>query len=62
MEVLVTKTSLVLHKQSSSRDSGVKCLLYEVRNSQQASESKLLKRLKELSPKIALSQIMTART
>ena len=33
MEVLVTKTSLELDKQSSSRDSGVKCLLYEARNS-----------------------------
>ena len=33
MEELVTKTSLELDKQSSSRDSGVKCLLYEARNS-----------------------------
>lgn len=59
MEVLVTKTSLELDKQSSSRDSGVKCLLYEARNSlkgQQASESR------ELNPKMALSHIMTART
>ena len=65
MEVLVTKTSLKLDKQSSSRDSGLKCLLYEARNSlkgQQASESKLLERLRELNPKMALSQIMTART
>ena len=30
MEVLVTKTSLELDKQSSSRDSGVKCLLSEI--------------------------------
>ena len=65
MEVLVTKTSLELDKQSSSRDSGVKCLLYEARNSlkgQRASETKLLERLRELNPKMALSQIMTART
>ena len=65
MEVLVTKTSLELDKQSSSRDSGVKCLLYEARNSlngQQPSELKLLEQLRELNPKMALSQIMTART
>ena len=65
MEVLVTKTSLELDKQSSSRGSGLKCLLYEVRNSlkgQQASESKSLERLRELNPKMALSHIMTART
>ena len=65
MEVLVTKTSLKLDKQSSSRDSGLKCLLYEARNSlkgQQASESKLLEQLRELNSKMALSQIMTART
>ena len=65
MEVLVTKTSLELDKQSSSRDSGVKCLLYEARNSlkgQQASESKLLEWLRELNPKMALTQIMTVRT
>ena len=65
MEVLVTKTSLELDKQSSSRGSGLKCLLYEARNSlkgQQASESKSLERLRELNPKMALSHIMTART
>ena len=65
MEVLVTKTSLELDKQSSSRGSGLKCLLYEARNSlkgQQASESKSLERLRELNPKMALSDIMTART
>ena len=41
------------------RGSGLKCLLYEARNSlkgQQASESR------ELNPKMALSHIMTART
>ena len=65
MEVLVTKTSLELDKQLSSRGSGLKCLLYEARNSlkgQQASESKSLERLRELNPKMALSHIMTART
>ena len=65
MEVLVTKTSLELDKQSSSRDSGVKCLLYGAQNSlkgRQASESKLLERLRELNPKMALSHIMTAKT
>ena len=39
MEVLVTKTSLELDKQSSSRDSGVKCLLYEARNSLKGQHS-----------------------
>ena len=65
MEVLVTKTSLELDKQSSFRGSGLKCLLYEARNSlkgQQASESKSLERSRELNPKMALSHIMTART
>ena len=39
MEVLVTKTSLELAKQSSSRYSGVKCLLYEARNSLKGQHS-----------------------
>ena len=65
MEVLVTKTRLELDKPSSSRDSGVKCILYEARNNlkgQQAAESKLLEQVKELNPKMALAQVMTART
>ena len=56
----MTKTSLELDKQSSSRGSGLKCLLYL--KGQQASESKSLERLRELNPKMALSHIMTART
>ena len=39
--------------------------LYEAQNNlkgQQAAESKLLEQLKELNPKMALAQIMTART
>ena len=63
MEMLVTKTCL--DKPSTSRDPGVRCLLYEARKnmkSQQADESKLLQQLKELNPKMALAQIMTPRS
>ena len=61
----MTKTRLQLDKPSSSRDSGVKCLLYETRNNlkgQKAAESTSLEQLKELNPKLALAQVMTART
>ena len=64
MEVLVAKTYLE-QTRSSARYPGVRCTLYEARNNirgQKADEEKLLATLQELSPNMALAQIMTART
>ena len=63
MAMQVTKTCL--DKPSTSREPGVRCLLYEARKnikSQQDDESKLLQRLTEINPKMALAQIMTPRS
>ena len=62
MEVVVNKTHQDLHT-SSSREPGVRCLLYEARTqqsikSQSADEQKLVERLKAANPKMALAQIM----
>ena len=62
MEVVVNKTHQDLHR-SSSREPGVRCLLYEARTqqsikSQSADEQKLVERLKAANPKMALAQIM----
>ena len=62
MEVVVLKTHQDLDR-SSSRESGVRCLLYEARTlqsikSQRADEQKLCERLKKENQKMALAQIM----
>ena len=62
MEVVVYKTHQDLDR-SSSREPGVRCLLYEARTvqsmrSQRADEEKLCERLKAENPKMALAQIM----
>ena len=62
MEVVVHKTHQDLDR-SSSREPGVRCLLYEARTlqsmrSQRADEQKLCERLKAENPKMALAQIM----
>jgi len=62
MEVVVRKTHQDLDR-SSSREPGVRCLLYEARTlqsmkSQRADEQNLCKRLKGENPKMALVQIM----
>jgi len=62
MEVVVLKTHQDLDR-SSSRESGVRCLLYEARTlqsikSQRADEQKLCERLKKENPKMTLAQIM----
>ena len=62
MEVVVLKTHQDLDR-SSSRESGVRCLLYEARTlqsikSQRADEQKLCERLKKENPKMAVAQIM----
>ena len=62
MEVVVHKTHQDLGR-SSSREPGVRCLLYEARTlqsmrSQRADEQKLCERLKAENPKMALAQIM----
>lgn len=62
MEVVVHKTHQNLDR-SSSREPGVRCLLYEARTlqsmrSQRADEQKLCERLKAENPKMALAQIM----
>jgi len=63
MEVVVYK----MHQdqdRSSSKDQGVRCLLYEARTikaikGQQADENKLLAKLQAINKKMALAQIMT---
>ncbi|XP_066021691.1 uncharacterized protein [Pocillopora verrucosa] len=62
MEVVVHKTHQDLDR-SSSREPGVRSLLYEARTlqsmrSQRADEQKLCERLKAENPKMALAQIM----
>ena len=62
MEVSVHKTHQDFDR-SSSREPGVRCLLYEARTlqsmrSQRADEQKLCERLKAENPKKALAQIM----
>ena len=62
MEVVVHKTHKDLAR-SSSREPGVRCLLYEARTiqsikGQRADEHKLLARLQAANPKAASSQIM----
>ena len=62
MEVVVHKTHKDLDR-SSSREPGVRCLLYEARTiqsikGQRADEQKLLARLQAANPKAASSQIM----
>ena len=62
MEVVVYKTHQDLDR-SSSREPGLRCILYEARTlqsmrSQRADEQKLCERLKAENPKMALAQIM----
>ena len=62
MEVVVYKTHQDLDR-SSSREPGLRCILYEARTlqsmrSQRADEQKLCERLKAENPKMALAQII----
>ena len=66
MEVVVHKTHKDLDR-SSSREPGVRCLLYKARTiqsikGQRADEHKLLTRLQAANPKMASSQIMDPRS
>ena len=63
MEVVVYKTHQD-QDRASSKDQGVRCLLYEARTrnaikGQQADEHKLLAKLQAINKKMALAQVMT---
>jgi hypothetical protein len=61
MDVTVFKTR-VQDTSKSSREPGVKCLLYEARSnakSSQADEQKLKAQLQQINPKMALAQILS---
>lgn len=58
MDVFVSKTKSEAKISTTSREPGVKCLLYEARNSiqnQRQAESKLQLKLEAINPKMALA-------